>query len=227
MPLFVKSMTQYAMKKRFSFSKVIFVLLSLVLLSLDGMAQGEWISLFNGKNFEGWKVGENASSFTIENGVIKVAGPKAHLFYAGPVEDHNFKNFELKVVVKTKPGANSGIYFHTRYQERSWPETGYEVQVNNSHTDWIRSGSLYGFADVKETYVKDNEWYTEYIKVEGKHILVKINDKVVVDYIEKDVDKRSDDLKRRFISNGTFALQAHDPKSVIYYKEILVRPLPN
>jgi hypothetical protein len=221
----MKSILKYEITKKLLLVEVMLAVLLLSVLCIEVSAQGKWIPLFNGENFDGWKVGENASSFTIEDGTIKVAGPKAHLFYMGSVQNHNFKNFELKVTVKTKPGANSGIYFHTKYQERSWPESGYEVQVNNSHTDWIRSGSLYGIVDIKETYVQDDEWYTEYIKVEGKHILVKINDKVVVDYLEKDVDKRSDDLKRRFISNGTFALQAHDPKSVIYYKEILVRPL--
>lgn len=87
----------------------------------DSKADGGWISLFNGKNLDGWKVGENAHTFSVDNGAIKVAGPKAHLFYVGDVEDHNFDNFEFKATVMTKPGSNSGIYIHTRYQEASWP----------------------------------------------------------------------------------------------------------
>src|SRR5690606_21728702 len=82
---------------------------------------GEWISLFNGESLEGWKVGENAATFSVEEGTIKVAGPQAHLFYEGPVNDHEFKNFEFKAQVKTTPGSNSGIYFHTAYQESGWP----------------------------------------------------------------------------------------------------------
>ena len=136
-----------------------------------------------------------------------------------------FKNFEFKATVMTKPGANSGIFIHTAYQEDGWPAQGYEVQVNQSHTDYKRTGSLYNVVDVKETYVKDGEWYTEYIKVEGKHITIKINDKVVVDYEETDVDKREGDMKNKFLKAGTFALQAHDPKSVVLYKDIMVRPL--
>ena len=84
-----------------------------------------WISLFNGNNLDGWKVGDNAKSFTIENGAIKVNGPVAHLFYMGEIGDHSFKNFEFKVSVMTKPGSNSGIYFHTQYQEGGWPDQGY------------------------------------------------------------------------------------------------------
>lgn len=189
------------------------------------MAQDGWVSIFNGKNLDGWKVGANASSFSIVDGAIQIAGPRAHLFYDGPVKNHMFKNFEFKARVMTKPGANSGIYIHTKYQEDGWPSEGYEVQVNNSHTDWKRTGSLYDIKDVKETYVKDNEWYTEYIKVEGKHITIMINDKVVVDYEETDADKRAVDGKGRILKSGTFALQAHDPKSMVLYKDIMVRPL--
>ncbi|KAA6441164.1 DUF1080 domain-containing protein [Dyadobacter flavalbus] len=193
--------------------------------SFSVMAQDGWVSLFNGKNLDGWKVGANASSFSVVDGAIQVAGPRAHLFYDGPVKNHMFKNFEFKAQVKTRPGANSGIYIHTAYEEDNWPSKGYEVQVNNSHTDWKRTGSLYNIKDVKETYVKDDEWYTEYIKVEGKHITIKINDKTVVDYEETDADQRPGDMKNRILSSGTFALQAHDPKSVVFFKDIQVKPL--
>ncbi|WP_138481408.1 3-keto-disaccharide hydrolase [Dyadobacter bucti] len=196
-----------------------------VLASAASFAQDGWVSIFNGNNLDGWKVGENASSFKVVDGTIQVAGPRAHLFYDGPVKNHMFKNFEFRAQVKTKPGANSGIYIHTTYQEGGWPSKGYEIQVNNSHTDWKRTGSLYDIQDVKETYVKDDEWYTEYIKVEGKHITIKINDKTVVDYEETDADKRPEGMKNRILSSGTFALQAHDPKSVVFYKDIQVRPL--
>ncbi|KAA0988842.1 3-keto-disaccharide hydrolase [Dyadobacter aurulentus] len=196
-----------------------------LLIGITSHAQDGWISLFNGKNFDGWKVGANAASFTVVDGTIKVAGPRAHLFYEGPVKNHMFKNFEFKATVKTTKGSNSGIFVHTTYQEDGWPSQGYEIQVNQSHTDYKRTGSLYNVVDVKETYVKDDEWYTEYIKVEGKHITIKINDKVVVDYEETDVDKREGDMKNRFLKSGTFALQAHDPKSVVFYKDIMVKPL--
>ncbi len=207
--------------------KCIAGVLALVMLTSKSpvMAQEGWTSLFNGKNLDGWKVGANASSFSVVDGAIKVAGPVAHLFYTGSVKNHKFKNFEFKAKVMTKPGANSGIYIHTEYQQEGWPSQGYEVQVNNSHTDWKRTGSLYDIKDIKETYVKDNEWYTEYVKVQGKRITIMINDKVVVEYDETDADKRAVNGKGRVLGAGTFALQAHDPKSVVLYKDIMVRPL--
>ncbi len=202
--------------------------LSCFLLSCSSVKQnkeGKWISLFDGKTLDGWKKNENPQTFSVENGTIKVAGPVSHLFYDGPVSNHNFKNFEFKAQVMTKPGANSGIYFHTAFQAGGFPDKGYEVQVNNSHTDWRRTGSLYAVQDVKETYVKDNEWYEEYIMVQGKKVTIKINGKVVVEYTEPD-DVGSKNAGGRAIASGTFALQGHDPGSVIYYKDIMVRPLP-
>src|SRR5690554_1034026 len=185
-----------------------------------------WIPLWDGETFDGWKVGENPDSFTIVDGTIKVDGPRAHLFYVGPVEDHNFKNFEFKAQVMTQPGANSGIFIHTRFQEEGWPSKGYEIQVNQTHSDWRKTGSVYSFADVKEVYVEDNEWYTEHVIVKGDKITVKINGKTVVEYVESEDENRPDDAGEKKIDRGTFALQAHDPKSVIFYKDIKVKPLP-
>ncbi len=185
-----------------------------------------WTSLFDGKSLNGWKVGDNAETFSVDSGMIIVHGKTAHLFYDGPVQDHNFKNFEFKADVMTHKGANSGIYIHTAYQQGGWPAKGYEVQVNNSHTDWIRTGSLYGIVNIKEVYVKDNEWFTMYITVQGKRVTVKLNDKLVLDYTEPDNVKRGEGEEQRVLSSGTFALQGHDPNSLTYFKNIMVKPLP-
>lgn len=189
-------------------------------------ADEQWVPLFDGKTLTHWRASENPSTFSVQEGSIVVKGPRAHLFYEGPVAGHDFKNFELKVRVMTTPGSNSGIFFHTAFQESGWPSKGYEVQVNNSHTDWRRTGSLYAVQDVKEVYVKDNEWFTETIRVEGRRITVKINDRTVVDYTEPEgVEKEEGRVDKR-LSRGTIALQGHDPESKVYYKEVLIRALP-
>lgn len=187
-----------------------------------------WISLFNGKSLAGWKVGDNASTFHSDSGMIIVHGNTAHLFYDGDVHEHNFKNFEFKADVKTMPRANSGIYFHTEFRQGGWPDRGYEVQVNNSHSDDVRTGSLYDVVDVKEVFVHDYQWFTEYIKVQGKRVIVKINDTIVVDYTEPEHPLRDTASHAfRLISHGTFALQGHDPGSIVYFKNIMVKPLPD
>ena len=108
-------------------------------------------ALFNGKDLDGWtKAKENEGTFSVKDGAIVASGPRCHLYYTGKVDNHNWKDFELKVDVMTLPSSNGGIYFHTEYQENNWPSKGFEVQVNNSHTDWRRSGGLYADADNKE-----------------------------------------------------------------------------
>ena len=208
------------MKKWFWLPVIFFALYA---FSYNKSFSQEWVSLFDGHSLNGWKVGENAGTFSVKDGQIVVHGPTAHLFYDGDYKNHDFKNFELKVDVMTYPGANSGIYFHTQYQESSWLEKGFEVQVNNSHTDWKRTGSLYDVVNIKETYVKDMEWFTEYIKVDGKHVVIKINDKTVVDYTEPDDYKPAPGQKGHFLASGTFALQGHDPKSEVHFKNIMVK----
>ena len=212
--------------KKIIFSFIILFLMSSSFLPVQPES-GKWISLFDGKSLTGWKVGDNAQTFSVQDGAIVVNGPTAHLFYDGTVMNHQFKNFEFKAKVMTMPGANSGIYFHTAYQQDGWPAKGYEAQVNNSHTDWRRTGSLYAIQDVKEVFVADNEWFTEHIIVQGKKITIKINNKTVVEYTEPDNVERPKDMAGRKLSSGTFALQGHDPKSKVLFKDIMVKVLPD
>ena len=202
------------------FPKAVFLLI--VLMAFMGFSpktpKEDWINLFDGKTLNGWKASENPSSFSVQDGMIVVFGERAHLFYTGPVKDHNFKNFEFKVTVMTTPGSNSGLFIQTEYQETGWPSKGYEVQVNQTHTDWRKTGSIYAVQDVKEVFVKDNEWYTEHIIVQGKRIIVKIIDKVINDYTEGENGR---------LSGGTIAIQGHDPKSKVFYKDIMVKVLPD
>ncbi|MBC8153202.1 MAG: DUF1080 domain-containing protein, partial [Bacteroidetes bacterium] len=156
-----------------------------------------------------------------------VFGPRAHLFYDGPVGNHSFKNFEWKAQVKTMPGANSGMFIHTVYQPTNWPAKGYEIQVNQTHTDWRKTGSVYGMQDVKEVFVKDEEWYTEHIIVQGKKVTIRINDKTINEYTEPDSLSRAGITTQKRLSSGTVALQGHDPKSKVFYKNIMLKVLPD
>lgn len=205
-------------------------LLSLLLLSTANFAaenKDGWISLFDGKSLEGWKANENPDTFKVEDGKIVVFGPRSHLFYVGPVKNHTFKNFELKLDIMTFPKANSGVYFHTEWLDAGFPRKGFEVQVNNSHTDPKRTAGLYGVKDNYDAIAKDEEWFTMHIIVEGKRVTTKVNGKTIVDYTESDASETARRNSARRISSGTFALQGHDPGSKIQYKNILVKPLPD
>ncbi len=201
------------------FSLALGMLLSVSLFAQKKESNEGWINLFDGKSFAGWKVSEHAGTFTVQDGMIVAFGDRSHLFYDGSVNNHNFKNFEFKANVMTTPGSNSGIFIHTTYQEEGWPSKGYEIQVNNTHTDWRKTGSVYAVQDVKEAPAKDNEWFTEHIIVQGKKITVLINGKVINEYTEPAEGGR--------LSGGTIALQGHDPKSKVFYKDVMLKILPD
>ncbi len=194
--------------------------LSLTFL-LSAAPKDEWVSLFDGKSFDGWKLAEHSETFRIENGTIVVHGERGHMFYDGSYMNHDFRNFELKATIMTTPGSNSGIFILTEYQSESWPKQGFEIQVNNSHTDWIRTGSVYAIQNVKEVRMKDDEWFTMGIKVVNKTITVSLNGKVVNEYIE------SATAEKTKFRRGTIALQGHDPKSLVYYKDVMIKVLPD
>ena len=180
-------------------------------------------TIFDGKSFDGWKIGdESAKSWRIEDGMLVAQGQRSHAYYIG--DEKAFKDFELKVDVMTEPGSNGGIYFHTKYQESGWPKAGFECQVNVSHTDWKKTGSLYDIANLGVTPAQDNKWWTQHITVKGNKVTVKIDGKTVLEYNEPAGAKAGNDFSRK-LDSGTFAFQAHDPKSVVRYKNIRVKRL--
>jgi hypothetical protein len=184
---------------------------------------GKWQSLFDGKSLKGWQASENKETFTVSNGMIIAHGHRSHLFYTGPVNDANFKNFEFKADVLTTPGSNSGIYFHTEYQETGWPDKGFECQVNTTHSDRKKTGGLYAVQDVIDDAPSvDNQWFHYYIRVEENHVIIQIDGKTTVAWTQpEDWDRTG-----RKIGEGTVALQGHDPDSIVYYKNIMVRVPP-
>lgn len=182
--------------------------------------------LFNGKNLDGWKIAENPKAFKVEDGKLVVGGNRGHLFYAGKVKDAKFKNFIFEAELMTKPKANSGLYFHTKFQDKGWPAHGYECQVNNTHGDPKKTASLYDVKNNLKEVAKDNKWYKQTIIVVGKRIILKVNDKVITDFTEPE-NVNYPGWPNRKLSEGTFAIQAHDPGSVVYYKSIKVKPLPD
>jgi len=184
-----------------------------------------FVQLFDGKSLDGWKVGDKADAWTVKDGQMVVNNGPAHIFYEGPVHNHDWKNFHLKAEVMTFPHANSGIYFHTTYQEKGWPDDGFEAQVNCTHTDWKKTGSLYDVVDIKDPHHKDNEWFLYEVIVKGDHVTLKIDGNVVNEWTQPADYKPTKGHKGRYLHHGTFALQGHDPKSETHFKSIAVKAL--
>lgn len=214
-------------------------LLSMVLLSSlatllsCGSAPGEWLPLFDGESLHGWRANENPDTFRVEDGAIVASGPRSHLFYEGAVNGSDFKNFEFEAEVLSKPGTNSGVFFHTAFQDEGWPAQGFEVQINNSHVgggnyrERKMTGSLYGVRNQYKSLARDDEWFTLNIRVEDRRVQVRVNGTLTVDYVEPvpPVEQPGDAAGRK-LGHGTFALQGHDPGSTAMFRNLRVRKLP-
>jgi len=177
-----------------------------------------WVPLFNGKNLDGWKISEKPGTFEVKDGILIVKGERSHMYYEGPVGKADFKNFEMRLQIMAKPGANSGVYFYTEFNPDSWPQKGYEVQVNNSHPDPKKTGSLWSVKDNMTAPAKDNEWFTMEIKSVDGQVTTKVDGKVLVEHTIDPNSPRG--------THGTIAIQGHDPGSEIHYRKIEIKPLP-
>lgn len=201
--------------------------------AMAGASETVWHALFDGHSMAGWRAAEHPETWRVEDGCLVGSGARSHLFYTGAIAHHDFKNFELRAEALTSPGCNSGIFFHTEYQETGWPSAGYEVQINNSHHgvgNWIelkRTGSLYGVRNIYESWVPDGEWFTLRVRVAGKRVRVWVQDRLLVDYIEPKDGYRKPERKGRVLARGTMALQGHDPDSRVKFRRIEIRTLPD
>ncbi len=171
---------------------------------------GKWVKMFNGKDLKGWEANQSPESWTVVDKTIKGAGPVSHLFWK--VEE--CENCEFKADVKIMDGANSGMYFRTAFGP-GFPK-GYEAQVNATHKDPVKTGSLYNFAKNLVSPSKPGEWFTQHIIADGNHIVIKVNEKVITDFVDE----------KNTFTKGFLALQQHDPNSVVYYRNLMYRKLP-
>jgi len=210
---------------------------------------GGWTQLFNGKDFTGWKMFDPPSGqfkslkqtkndagqvvafvgvlkddkevtlWQIKDGLIVGGGPASHIFTDVVADDFHFR---VEAMVNDK--GNSGQYFRTEFGP-GFP-SGYEAQLNATHGDPIKTGSLYpagslgkykkDIAAVMNTAAhKPNEFFTQEIVAQGNHIQILVNGKKTLDW--KDPD--STFLK------GHFALQGHDPKSVMTFRKVEYKPI--
>jgi hypothetical protein len=171
---------------------------------------GEWVSLFDGQTLSGWTAADGTpGQWKVEDGAITCSGPASHLF--SPRGD--YKNFRYRAEIKINDKGNSGMYFRTK-KGGGFPH-GYEAQVNSTHRDPVKTGSLYNHKPVKEILVPPDTWFTQEVEVIGNHIIIKVNGKTTVDY---------EDPKNTY-TEGHFAFQHHDPTRKVAIRKIEVMEL--
>lgn len=199
--------------------------------ALSAQPASDWKNLFDGKSLNGWTPAESKTTWKIVDGLLTAGGPRSHLFYSGPVLNSGFRNFELEVEAKATHGTNSGVYFHTQFQDKAWPEHGFEVQICNTctgeagYTERKKTGSLYAVRNIYKQLVQDDQWFKLNVLVQGKRVQIRVDGTLIVDYIEPATPVLGDEHRLRVLSHGTFALQGHDPTTGVAFRSIRVRPL--
>jgi len=186
-----------------------------------------YTSLFNGKDLTGWKASANPDSFKVENGAIiaNAAGQASHLYYDGPVGNHSLTNFDLRLDVLARYRSNGGVYVMTEFQPQGFPGKGFEIQVNNSHSDRVRTGSLYHVVDLSNIPGKDDEWIPMEIKAQGNTITITVKGQEVVRWTQPSDWQSNYDTASRKIAPGTIAFQSHDSYSMTGYSNIRIKLL--
>lgn len=198
---------------------------------LHAESTSEWTPLFDGRSLDGWKASEHSDTWKVVDGCLVANGPRSHLFYEGPVGDHGFRNFELEAEVRTDPGCNTGVFFHTQYQQTGWPKKGYELQINNTYQgvgnyrELKRTGSLYGVRNIYSVCAPDGEWFRVRVRVVGHRICVWVNEHQTVDYLQAKECFRKPRRAGRVLSRGTIALQGHDEASRAAFRRVAIRLL--
>ena len=179
-------------------------------VSLPAADNDGWVSMFDGKTLNGWKATDNPDSWKVKDGAIVGDGERSHLFWM----TEQCENCAFKAKVRLNHGGNSGMYFRAEFVP-GWPK-GYEAQVDNTHSDPKRTGSLYNFANVTEQLVPDDTWWDQEIIADGNHIIIKVNGKTTVDYVDE----------KNTYTKGYLALQQHNKGSVVEYKDLMFKRLP-
>ena len=190
-----------------------------------------WITILDAKSFKDWKVAPERATAHVEesdtvkrivagdpkrdgkwsfkDGVLHGEGGVSHIF--SPRGD--YQNFVYSAELKISDKGNSGQYFRTDFGN-GFPN-GYEAQVNSTHTDPVRSGSLYNFVKVLDMLVPPDTWFTQELTAVGNHITIKVNGRTTVDY----VDEKNTHTK------GHFAFQQHNLGSEVWIRNVKVKEL--
>jgi hypothetical protein len=191
-------------------------------VSLQTLSAGDdkgWVQLFNGKDKSGWKVHpDEPGDWSVKDGVLIGKGANRSHIYS---ERGDYQNFHYRIEAKISDKGNSGQYFRTEFPEKASYPKGYEAQINSTFPDPQKTGSLYGFVKITDMLVPPDTWFTQEVIAHGNHIIILVNGKKVVDYVDE----------KNTYTKGHFALQQHSPSkggpdSVIMVKKIEVKELP-
>ncbi len=178
------------------------ILVGLCLLAAQLTFAQESISLFNGKNLDGW-VNHGEEKWFVEDGeLICESGPKAEYGYLST--EKFYKDFELTLEFKQEADGNSGVFIRSTFDGTK--VSGWQVEVAPPGKDTGGIYESYGRGWLikpdpeKDKALKMGEWNTMKIRVEGSEVTSWLNGVEMVHLKDEKIGK----------GEGAIALQIHD-----------------
>ncbi len=200
------------------------VAMTALCLNASALESG-FISLFNGKNLDGWIMqGMEKAKPKIEDGVMKAGGWD----YWGVITEKEYQNFIFRFDVKFEDidgkRSNSGVLIHTGKKEIY--KTSFEIQLAGDYgknPTKKSTGAIFGKKAPSVNATKPiGEWNAVEIKYIEPKIWVTINGKTVQDGVDLSKIKG---LKHK-LKKGRIAFQRDDyKKAATYYKNIRIKKL--
>ena len=171
---------------------------------------GKPITLFNGKNLDGWQPTGKENQWVVENGILKSPRPGSNI-----KTNKTFNDFKLHIEFRYPKESNSGVYLRGRY----------EVQVEDSkgmEATNIHLGGLYGFIDPLEMVAKNaGEWQSFDITLVGRIVTVIAKGKTIIrDQIIPGITGGA--LDSREAEPGPIMMQGDH--GLIEYRNIVITP---
>ena len=167
----------------------------------------KWLSLFDGKTLNGWKVLNGTAEYKVENGEIvgisKTGSPNTFL-----ATEKNYSDFILEYEMKMESGLNSGVQIRSNSinDYKNGRVHGYQVECDDSERRWsggiydeARRGWLYSleYNQSAKSAFKNGEWNKYRVEAIGNSIRTWINGQPVANLV--------DDLT----AEGFIGLQVH------------------
>jgi hypothetical protein len=197
--------------------KITTLLSACLLLSIGLMAQKK-VSLFNGKNLDGWKV-HGTEKWDVENGLlISESGPDKQYGYLATVA--HYDDFELTLEFKQEADGNSGVFFRSTIEGTKISGWQVEVAPPNMHSGGIYESYGRGWL-IKpnaeaEKALRYGEWNKMKIRVQGGKVTTWLNGTQMIT-LEDDKIKAG---------KGSIALQIHDGGGIkVYWRKLQLRKL--
>lgn len=148
--------------------------------------EGGFVSLFNGKTLDGWKlVGGHGPGYVVQDGkIVCPADGGGNLF-----TEKEYANFAFRFEFLLTPAANNGIGIRAPF-EGDAAYKGMEIQIlddgDATYKGRIRPeqyhGSVYDVIPARTGFRKPvGEWNQEEIRAEGRRITVTLNGVIILD----------------------------------------------